>query len=396
MITDREIEEKAAEYSIPPNHVEKDYVHSWVLNAISSRPALKKLLILKGGNALRKAYFQDTRFSKDLDFSSVDHIDLNFLESELKEVCKIVESQTSIKFLDKAVIKDKNLPIKDVDALEARIYFKGFYNEENLTLKTQLDISQFEKIYLPIQEKSILHPYSDAEICNGTINCQKAEEILASKLTTLFHRRKACDLFDLLYSLLIKGEGNINKRELILTFLKKSIFEPRPEEARRELLSLPLTDYKESWSSLFIPTVSFFTFEYVTANFSQLINLLFDLLITTAGATAGIATRVFPTIGTRVVDFNFCPRNTRTTILTAGRSNKMIQMLYDGYWRFVEPYKLEYYVRKSDGVGNEYFWGWDTSGGKSGKIGIKMFFCDKISGAKITERSYTPRFAVEM
>jgi hypothetical protein len=44
----------------------------------------------------------------------------------------------------------------------------------------------------------------------------------------------------------------------------------------------------------------------------------------------------------------------------------MVQLLYDGYDRLVEPYRLEYYVRKKDGRGLEYFWGWDTTGGKSG------------------------------
>ena len=60
----------------------------------------------------------------------------------------------------------------------------------------------------------------------------------------------------------------------------------------------------------------------------------------------------------------------------------MVQLSYDGYNRLVEPYKLEYYIRKKDGRGLEYFWGWDTSGGKSGKIGIKQFICDKIGSVK--------------
>ena len=191
MITDKEIEAKAEELSIPPNHVEKDYVHSWVLWAIGQQPNLKNLLVLKGGNALRKGYFSDTRFSKDLDFSSTDRIDRDFLYSELNEICKLVEGKTGVKFLDETLIKDKDLPFQNIEALEARLYFKGFYNEEKLTLKTQLDVTQFEQILLPIQERRIIHTYSDAENCNGTILCQKAEEILASKLTTLLHPPKA-------------------------------------------------------------------------------------------------------------------------------------------------------------------------------------------------------------
>ncbi len=84
MITDKEIEEKAADLNLPPQQVEKDYIHSWVLWAINSRPELKRLLVLKGGNALRKGYFPDTRFCKDLDFSSVDHVVPSFLRRELQ------------------------------------------------------------------------------------------------------------------------------------------------------------------------------------------------------------------------------------------------------------------------------------------------------------------------
>lgn len=396
MITDKEIEEKAEELSIPPNHVEKDYVHSWVLWAIGQRPALKDLLVLKGGNALRKGYFADTRFSKDLDFSSTDHIDQNFFYSELNEIRKIVEEKTSVKFLDEILIKDKELPIPNVEALEARLYFKGFYNEENLTLKTQLDVTQFDKIFLPVQERMIIHGYSDADLCDGTIRCQKVEEILASKLTTLLHRRKPGDLFDLLYSILIKGVNDINRTEIITTFLKKSIFEPRPEEARRELLAIPLNDYQASWTRLLVPTVSIFSFDFVVENFTRLIDTLFNAIAATAtlAATPSRGGRGFPS--TSIIDFSFCPGNVRSKILEAGRSRRMVEMTYDGYQRLVEPYRLEYYVRKKDGIGNEYFWGWDNSGGKSRKTGIKMFFCDKIQNVVVTNNAYEPRYPVEM
>jgi hypothetical protein len=74
----------------------------------------------------------------------------------------------------------------------------------------------------------------------------------------------------------------------------------------------------------------------------------------------------------------------------------MVDLTYDGFSRLIEPYKLEYYVRKKDGRGSEYFWGWDTTGGRSGKVGIKQFICDKIQSARATNRSFQPRFAVEL
>jgi hypothetical protein len=59
-------------------------------------------------------------------------------------------------------VRDKDLPI-GIDALEAHLYFRGFYGEENITLKAQLGIAQFDKIYLPVQQRQLLHPYSEGQ-----------------------------------------------------------------------------------------------------------------------------------------------------------------------------------------------------------------------------------------
>ena len=73
----------------------------------------------------------------------------------------------------------------------------------------------------------------------------------------------------------------------------------------------------------------------------------------------------------------------------------MVELTYDGYERLIEPYSMEYYVRKKDGVGQEYFWAYDTSGGRSGQQSIKMFICDKIQSVRPTNFSFIPRYAVE-
>jgi predicted nucleotidyltransferase component of viral defense system len=398
MIRDEEIEAKAAELSLTPNEVEKDYVHGWVLRAIASRPQLANTLVLKGGSALRKGYLPNTRFSKDLDFSSLTAVDKTFLDAELHEICKIVSVQTGVAFLDRTLIKDKNLPIPDVNALEARIYFKGFYNEESILLKTQLDITEFDKIYLPIQARALLHPYSDAPSCQATIRCHKIEEILASKLTTLLHRRKAVDMFDLLYAIVFTKEYQVTRREVITTFLKKSIFEPQPHLAKNELLAVPLEEFRPSWTSILSPLRSGLDFGFVVANFGALIESLFNLLVPVPAFAAGGGGRGFGLDLGAVRAGSVWPTvfsgGVRNILMEAGRNREIVELRYDGYMRLVEPYRLEYYRRKSDGRGAEYFWGFDMSGGKSGKIGIKQFFCDKIQSARSIGRTFVPRFPI--
>jgi predicted nucleotidyltransferase component of viral defense system len=150
MISDLEIEHKADEFELRPIDVQKDYVYGWLLKGLFQRPALATQLVLKGGSALRKGYLLDTRFSKDLDFSARQSITLPILENELREVCSFVTAQTGIQFLDKMVVRDKDLAIPEIEALEARLYFKSFYGEDNLNLRTQLDVTQFDRIYLPV------------------------------------------------------------------------------------------------------------------------------------------------------------------------------------------------------------------------------------------------------
>lgn len=404
MISDKDIETKAAEFGLSPNDVEKDYVYSWVLVAIASRPALAGNLVLKGGNALRKAYFSGTRFSKDLDFSALRPVTQAMLEAELKGVCEFVQERTGIKFLEKAVVKEKNLPIPDIEALEARIYFKGFYNEESLTLKAQMDITQFDKILLPIQIRPLLHPYPDALECVADLRCQQAEEILASKLTTLLHRRRVGDLFDLIYGILLAQDFPVNRLQVVSTFLRKSIFGPQPAAAREQLLATPLREYEKDWGTVAAPKTTLFGFDTVVRNFTGLISSLFDLLpapaLRPAGglAAGGIfgGGRSLGRGGDSLIPPVFFSGGVRGTIINGGRELTMVEMMYDGYRRLVEPYKLEYYVRKKDGVGQEYFWGYDTTGGKSGKTGIKMFICDKIQGISLTNLPFSPRFDVEL
>jgi predicted nucleotidyltransferase component of viral defense system len=75
MITKAEIEAKSREFEIHTANVERDYVFGWLIFGIFTVSDLKEIIFLKGGNALRKGYFENTRFSADLDFGIPEDID---------------------------------------------------------------------------------------------------------------------------------------------------------------------------------------------------------------------------------------------------------------------------------------------------------------------------------
>lgn len=51
--------------------LERDYLMSWILAGVRRMPLLHDTLVFKGGTALRKCYFENYRFSEDLDFTGL-------------------------------------------------------------------------------------------------------------------------------------------------------------------------------------------------------------------------------------------------------------------------------------------------------------------------------------
>jgi hypothetical protein len=174
----------------------------------------------------------------------------------------------------------------------------------------------------------------------------------------------------------------------VRTFLKKSIFDAEAQQARMQLLSLPLQPFKALWDGLVTPRASRFTFETVVLRFGALIEELFGLLepegtVATIGVRRPLA-RSFSYGGA------FVP-SARQIIIEAGRSLRMIEAEYHGIRRLMEPYKLEFKVRKKDNRGFEYFWAWDRTGGRTSGPGIKCFFSDELRNITATDLPFTPR-----
>lgn len=72
MIFKREISEKANEWQVTTDTVDKDYVLGHFLHTLYNFDEYQKLFVFKGGTSLRKCYFPDFRFSEDLDFTLLD------------------------------------------------------------------------------------------------------------------------------------------------------------------------------------------------------------------------------------------------------------------------------------------------------------------------------------
>lgn len=378
MITPQEIDEKAKEFEVHSSNVQRDYVHGWFLYGIFTRSDLKDTIFLKGGNALRKGYFANTRFSKDLDFGIPGDIEQNRILAEINKICDFIQEKAQIVFeKDKNRIEEKftcsEAPLPDLKVYEIRVYFNDFYGEKsNMTLKISMDLTRFDKVISDIQTVKLIHPYSDAEQLICDIRCMKLEEIIATKLKCLLQRQHTPDLFDYVYSIKLLG-GSLNKEEVVSMLIRKTIFSRNPHILKDILKNISLSYFRDYWDKTIICA------KQVMFDVESAINLFLSDL-------DGLFS-VYQDNGYK--DFAFFGAEFRTPIMEAGRKQTLLKIRYKDSDRLVEPYSLKY-QQKRDGTEREYLYVFNCSGG--GNLpGIRCFIAQNVQSIENTDVKFVPR-----
>ena len=380
MISPNEIEAVSRQLTTHTSHVQRDYVQGWLLSQLYSSSPLGNQLVLKGGSCLRKGYSQDARYSHDLDFSTATRISESALARHLNKLCRTLGESTGITFdTDRTRVQQKRGADREKQVSEARLYFRDFFGQESeLILGIRLDITQFDRLHLPVQARPLIHPYSDADACSTVIQCAKLEELLATKMRCLLQRRHIADLFDLVYTTTINQELDITVPELLSVFFKITVFGRSPAVVKGLFIDLPLDALDTAWSRFIAcPKKSWFSFDTAKNNFRLLID------------------RLFPGQATRERSSILFPSSLRNPIMEAGQTLTLLRLGYAGIVRLVEPYSLVFKTRK-DGIGREYFYAYDTTGGRSSGPGIKAFLPGKVEAIQNTDRSFKPRVPVEL
>lgn len=198
MISLLEIRQKAAEWGLRLDAVEKDYVLSCLLWGLFRQPNLVRSLAFKGGTALRKVYFPTYRFSEDLDFTIVESIEQSELETLLKAALGSVQDASGLR-LNLAMLRQTR-DEEGGEAYESRIEYLGPIQRRGANLpRVKLDLSAYELVVLPPLPRPLLNLYS--ELLDVHIPSYTLEEILAEKFRALLRRTRARDLFDIWFLL---------------------------------------------------------------------------------------------------------------------------------------------------------------------------------------------------
>lgn len=204
MVTQKEILEISERLKIQSFVIDKDWILSHFLNTMFHFKEVRKNFVFKGGTCLRKCYFEDYRFSEDLDFTLINaefNVNVQFLEKIIKQA----EINSGAKFHLKEIKSQVHNNI--AQGYEITVVFWGADHKPNKKplppnrwqTKIKLDISFSEKVFLNPEIKNIYHSYTDSKLISNKVPVYPLKEIVAEKLRSLLQRNRPRDIYDLYY-----------------------------------------------------------------------------------------------------------------------------------------------------------------------------------------------------
>jgi predicted nucleotidyltransferase component of viral defense system len=209
MLSRAELQRLASREKVALGILEKDYVLTEVLKALSQLQTFRESFIFKGGTALRKVYFPRWRYSEDLDFTVKFDIPKEELRQNLDGLYQQVEQATQIRLTTRMLHKTNGYA-------RIRSQFLGPLSHPAMIY---IDLSFDEPLCLEPQSRKVLTaPFPGEE---QTIQVYPLEELMAEKMRSLMERGKSRDYYDV-WRLLEKHRSQMNL-ELLGTVLVKKL-----------------------------------------------------------------------------------------------------------------------------------------------------------------------------
>ena len=194
MIKPGEIQQKANAVGVRDQQIEKDYILSWILFGIAKHEQLSKAIVFKGGTVLKKVYFEDYRFSEDLDFTVLNaEISNEQIFSWFNEVFEFIKDEANIP-LD---IIDNNE--HEDGGINFYISYIGPLGGQGNNKRVKVDISRSEQLVFEPVMNDVIIGFTDLE--EHQLLCYPLEEVLVEKMRSVMQRMQARDFYDIWYLL---------------------------------------------------------------------------------------------------------------------------------------------------------------------------------------------------
>ena len=199
MISKAAILERAAEWQLDPEVVEKDYVLGWLLWGIARHSVLGEHWVFKGGTCLKKCVIETYRFSEDLDFSLLPSAPYTAGEIRplLLELVADVEASSGIAFPRDAVTVKPRQDRVGRRTFEGRTGHVGPIGNHGPP-RIRFDLTIHETVVRSPIRRTVIHPYPDPFPEERGVLSYSTAELIAEKTRALVERTRPRDLYDVI------------------------------------------------------------------------------------------------------------------------------------------------------------------------------------------------------
>lgn len=389
MIDKQDILERAREWQLRPEVVEKDYVLSWLLVAIAQHEETSEHWVLKGGTCVKKCFFETYRFSEDLDFSLLP--EAAYSEAEIREILRevtdLASEMSGIEFSADALAVRGRVDRLGRQNFEGKIGYRGPLAVPTWP-RVLFDLTLHEPVIDEPVLRRVLHPYPDELPADALVQAYSIEELVAEKARALYERSRPRDLYDVVYILGDDSHG-IDLAHAREVFAEKCGAKQLTAPSAREVLELVerAEELRAEWANMLAHQLP--QLPPIEGMLPRLAGALAWLDLVPAVVVAPPP----PAIPPRAEEAILTPDSARLwrsgvpleAIRFAGANHLLVRFAYSGKLRTLEPYSLRRSSR-----GNLLLYGWELESGQ-----IKAFDVSKIAQLSTTDRTFTPRYRVE-
>jgi predicted nucleotidyltransferase component of viral defense system len=389
VISKQDILDRAAEWRLRPEVVEKDYVLGWLLAGLTTLP-MSTLWVFKGGTCVKKCFFETYRFSEDLDFSLRPNAPYtqNELKGQLRELTARVSELSGLEFPPHLVEVKSRQNKQGQQTFEGRVAYRGPLAYPG-SPKVRFDVTRHEAIVDEPVERSILHPYPDELPAGAVVSTYSFEELLAEKTRALRERSRPRDLYDVVH-LLENAPQDLDLIKVRRLFVEKCSRKGIAVPSTTELISIVASDaqLRSEWASMLAHQLP--ALPDLDALLSRLPAILGwvdepsrplpETQLPQVRVAAGYAPVVAP--GIRY----WGGGSPLETIRFAATNRLLLEFSYHGKHRRVEPYSV-----RQAATGNVLLYAWELEDGH-----IKAYKLDEMFRVTTTEQTFSPRYQVEI
>ena len=222
MIPLAEINRFAERFHVAAETIEKDYVISWILLCLSNS-RIGKDFIFYGGTAIKRIYFEDHRFSEDIDLISSEKFHVDGLLNDLKNALVYARDEANLLLQ----VNEENV-IVGQDRLQVYINYSAYDEIVGAAKEIRVDFSMSMQLFGVVNNREIIKTYSDTKGHNQELSVMSLNTILANKLGMLFDltRNEPRDLFDIHYLLQRADQFDLDINHVGKIFQEKYGYSP--------------------------------------------------------------------------------------------------------------------------------------------------------------------------